>query len=432
MQQATVYAVTATRRSRADLLPGRLRLARSVGAGGANARSEVAAIQSALNGIPGSLAGPEPPLATDGLIGPKTLAAIRGFQAGWLDVRDGRIDPGGPTLACLNAAVGAPSARAPGDLPARATGPAARAWGALGSAVIGATGFAALRAAPGALPGAPRRDPLILDIIRAMVRLDDLRDNVLFGVEMAMKAAVRMAERAFDYANLLVTPSRGLPGWNDREAANRLAFLLLAKHFHLSEAEPSRALAAATRVLEVARRIHLRTISRRGAFGVLHDQSDRYISNFRLRPGDIGAAYNIGLGGADRPNPLHHNGDRSDHIYLTPLWDRGDSTWKQCTLIHELAHFVGGISPGIDDHAYAFQAHYPTLVPSLRLRNTDCYALYLAERYHGTVAAARGRDIDPRKMGNFPFVEAGGNVVLPEPPSGPDPFAFPCGFPRKR
>jgi hypothetical protein len=431
MQQATIYAIHGTRRGPGDLLPGQLRLRQSVGAGGANGRPDVAAIQASLNGIPEPLAGPAVPLATDGLVGPKTLAAIRGFQAGWLDVRDGRIDPDGPTLACLNAAAGAPSSRAPGDLPERATGPAAQAWGALGSAVVAATGFAAIRAAPAA-PGAPRRDPLILDIIRAMVRLDDLRDNVLFGVEMAMKAAVRMAERAFDYANLLVTPSRGLPGWNSRVAPNRLAFLLLAKHFHLSEAEPNRALAAATRVLEVARRIHLRTISRRGAFGVLFDQSDRYISNFRLRPGDIGAAYNVGLGGADRPTPLRHNGDRSDRIYLTPLWDLGDSTWKQCALIHELTHFVGGISPGIDDHAYAYQAHYAGLVPSVRLRNTDCYVLYLAERYHGTVSAANARSIEARTMGNFPFVEAGGEVILPDPPDGKDDFAFPCSFPRKR
>jgi hypothetical protein len=298
--------------------------------------------------------------------------------------------------------------------------------------VIAASGFAAIRAAPAA-PGAPRRDPLVLDIVRAMIRLDDLRDNVLFGVEMAMKAAVRMAERAFDYANLLVTPSRGLPGWNNREAANRLAFLLLAKHFHLSEAQPDRALAAATRVLEVARRIHLRTISRRGAFGVLYDQSDRYVANFRLRAADgDAAAYNVTLGGADRPAPPSNAVDRTDRIYLTPLWDKGDSTWKQLALIHELAHFVGGISPGIDDHAYAFQAHYTGLVPSLRLRNTDCHVLYLAERYHGTVAAARGRGIDPTKMGNFPFVEAGGGVVLPDPPAGKDPFAFPCGFPLKK
>lgn len=434
MQQANVYAINGTRKTRTDLLPGQMRLARSVGAGGANSRSEVAAVQASLNGIPGPLSGPEVPLATDGLVGPRTLAAIRRFQAGWIDVTDGRIDPGGPTLACLNAAVGAPSARSAGDLPARATGPAARSWGALGSAVIAATGFAAIRAAPAAAPaaGAPNRDPLILDIIRAMIRLDDLRDNVLFGVEMTMKAAVRMAERAFDYANILVTPTRGLPGWNSREAPNRLAFLLLAKHFYLSEAEPARALAAATRVLEVARRIHLRTISRRGAFGAVHDQSDRYISNFRLRPGEIGAAYNVGLGGADRPVPPIRTADRTDRIYLTPLWDLGDTTWKQCALIHELVHFVGGMSPGIDDHAYADQAHYPNLVPPQRLRNTDCHTLYLAERYHGTVSAAKARGIDATKMGNFPFVEAGGAVILPYPPDGKDYFAFPCGFPLRR
>lgn len=442
MATATTYAITATRAARPELMPGNLRLHRSVGAGGANARAEVVQVQGALNGIPPALGGPETALAPDGVAGSRTVAAIRGFQSGWLDLVDGRLDPGGPTLQCLNAALGVPTARAAGDLPARATGRCALAWAALGGAVVGASGIAAARAVAARGP-APRSDPVILDIIRAMNRLDDLRDNVLFGVEMTVKAGVRMAERAFDYANLLVTPSRGLPGWNSREAPGRLAFLLLAKHFHLSEAEPTAALAAATRVLEVARRIQLRTVSRRGAFGVLFDQSDRYVATFRRMPHTWGAAaYNVVLGAADvPPRPSGQQlpsflpaarAERTDRIYLTPLWDLGDSIWKQVALIHELAHYVGGVTPGIDDHAYADQAHYPGLPRAVRLRNTDCYALFLAERYHGTVNAARARGIDQTRMGNAPFVAADGEIILAEASGPQDPFAFPCGFPTRR
>jgi len=78
----------------------------SVGAGGANLRNDVVAIQSLLNSVSSASGGPATPLKVDGIVGPLTIGAIRRFQsANHLAVVDGRIDPGGQTLTRLNVPV---------------------------------------------------------------------------------------------------------------------------------------------------------------------------------------------------------------------------------------------------------------------------------------------------------------------------------------
>jgi hypothetical protein len=52
----------------------------SVGRGGRNQRPDVEKIQRALNRVPRTQGGPLPPLGVDGLVGPKTIGAIYGFQ----------------------------------------------------------------------------------------------------------------------------------------------------------------------------------------------------------------------------------------------------------------------------------------------------------------------------------------------------------------
>jgi hypothetical protein len=63
----------------------------------------VRAIQEALNEIPTASAGAGGALSADGIVGPKTLAAIKRFQQAHVSIVDSRIDPGGPTLAAINA-----------------------------------------------------------------------------------------------------------------------------------------------------------------------------------------------------------------------------------------------------------------------------------------------------------------------------------------
>lgn len=75
---------------------------KSVGQGGYNRKEDVLKIQRLLNLIAVGDGGPMPPLAEDGLVGPKTLGAIRGFQQFHQVANDGRVDPGGPTLKRMN------------------------------------------------------------------------------------------------------------------------------------------------------------------------------------------------------------------------------------------------------------------------------------------------------------------------------------------
>src|SRR5215470_4381935 len=73
----------------------------SVGVGGKNLAADVRTVQELLNSVPTASGGPLPLLAVDGLIGPKTTAAIQRFQKAQFGWADGRVDPGGPTIARL-------------------------------------------------------------------------------------------------------------------------------------------------------------------------------------------------------------------------------------------------------------------------------------------------------------------------------------------
>ena len=70
----------------------------SVGRGGYNNKSDVRIIQRLLNEATPTGQGP---LAVDGIVGPKTIAAIQSFQKVAGGVVDGRVDPHGPTIKRL-------------------------------------------------------------------------------------------------------------------------------------------------------------------------------------------------------------------------------------------------------------------------------------------------------------------------------------------
>ena len=76
---------------------------RSVGWGGTNVAQDVVTVQYLLNCVPSRKGGPFPELAVDGLVGPKTIGAIRKFQHAAFGHADGRVDPGQRTLQTLQA-----------------------------------------------------------------------------------------------------------------------------------------------------------------------------------------------------------------------------------------------------------------------------------------------------------------------------------------
>jgi peptidoglycan hydrolase-like protein with peptidoglycan-binding domain len=82
----------------------------SVGEGGVNRSADVKTIQELLNQIPVSKGGPQPLLAVDGLVGPKTIGAIRQFQKFHFGWSDGRVDTNNVTIAKLNELTAIPPA----------------------------------------------------------------------------------------------------------------------------------------------------------------------------------------------------------------------------------------------------------------------------------------------------------------------------------
>jgi hypothetical protein len=73
----------------------------SVGFGGRNLTTDTRTVQELLNNAQTNSG--QPPIAVDGIVGPKTIGAIREFQQSRLGFNDGRVDPGGPTIRALNA-----------------------------------------------------------------------------------------------------------------------------------------------------------------------------------------------------------------------------------------------------------------------------------------------------------------------------------------
>jgi hypothetical protein len=80
----------------------------SVGLRGANRRDDVLTIQNLLNRIDPAKGGPTVKLDPDGRAGTKTNGAIQRFQLEHFGFKgaDGRVDPGGRTLAKLNELTG--------------------------------------------------------------------------------------------------------------------------------------------------------------------------------------------------------------------------------------------------------------------------------------------------------------------------------------
>jgi peptidoglycan hydrolase-like protein with peptidoglycan-binding domain len=77
----------------------------SVGVNASNRKTDVITVQELLNKVPAVQGGPAVKLKVDGLCWQKTQAAIRNFQSRNMGHKwpDGRVDPGGATLARLNA-----------------------------------------------------------------------------------------------------------------------------------------------------------------------------------------------------------------------------------------------------------------------------------------------------------------------------------------
>ena len=79
-------------------------ISKSVGENGTNFKNDVTTVQELLNGVSPEKGGPSPKLDVDGLVGPKTIGAIKHFQKVACEFKfpDGRVDPGQKTITKLN------------------------------------------------------------------------------------------------------------------------------------------------------------------------------------------------------------------------------------------------------------------------------------------------------------------------------------------
>jgi len=82
----------------------------SVGQGGANRPADVRRVQELLNASRRRRGLPS--INVDGLIGPKTIAAITEFQQRETNIVDGRVDPNGPAIRALEAGASASNVEA--------------------------------------------------------------------------------------------------------------------------------------------------------------------------------------------------------------------------------------------------------------------------------------------------------------------------------
>lgn len=419
-------------------MPGLIALWRKVGNGGANRADDTFAVQTALNAVPVPLGGPEAPLKVDGKVGPRTIAAIRRFQQYWTKVIDGRVDPGGPTVQALNNLAGVPLPHKPKQGPAAAPAapPKRTAWAP--QRVQVAKAGVAHAPAPGA-------NPDINKINAAIIRMDLIRYEHLPALQHILDRAMPQLQQAMRYAHLLHRPPVGPTAktWNSRDNDDRLCFLLVAKHLHLSEKNAPQALEAIDHVIGLVRVMRATLTERQTATGAMSDADDIYVALYRQPPGSNEGAHTyhggrwrqtgrrsgkVELGLDGKPMP-----ERLDRIYVAPEFDGLSREMQRHVLLHELLHYCGELpySPlRIHDHAYIWQTRYAHLSKHQRKTNTDTLSVLLLDFATGTAMAARAAGVAETVLGTVPWVEFDGLITVPDvAPGAPDPVAFPASFP---
>ncbi|WP_374305564.1 peptidoglycan-binding protein [Methylocella sp.] len=343
--------------SAADDLVFPIAIAKSVGHGGANAPSDVRAIQQALNRVREADGGPGPLLLPDSIAGPKTNAAISKFQMRQIGFADGRVDPGKRTISALNRLGCGPNmaqALAP-------TPPAGR----------------------GAASGGPSFTVTYENMRRVYLDLVPVAHSCVF----AALAAIAAAEDGIRSKTPSLSPQRKL----------------LDKHFQL-DANPSAVadLGLIKRTFQkistlLARNAAIAEQTFIGAPGsyALADIAHSGVLALTFSGGSRmkGQTYNITL----------KNGTRftlgSDKIVLQVVFFFATEDLMIDTLIHEMAHYVGDEQgPGmIDDPPgrSSAQSFIDKLSPAQRPRIAECYSLFAFEAKFGRAPLRMTLDLDP-------------------------------------
>lgn len=343
----------------------------SVGQGGANQRHDTVIVQQLLNGVPVADGGPSPPLAVDGIVGPKTNAAIRGYQKRLMANPDGRVDPGGPTICALTQFIcTSPS------VPKGAIGPNAPTSGA----------------ASGGDAEAELKKKLV---------------DGLTADELAKLCVSDANDRLEE-----VLPSLNVLSWKLTHINNtRLA--LFQKHFGTDKEKVTD-----TDILHVRKVIsdcfHY-GYSFRG-FIEYDPVLPKGVLAYTVRGGDKLALKKFQIY-KDVHNKFRVHKYPGQTVWVTDLYIAQHRLERVWTMLHEMAHFVGkrdGHFDVIDDHGYAFEGHYQKLSKFRRLHNAETLSMFMLDCCYGTDAlTALPRITDKLTLAiKPPFVLPDGSVVM--------------------
>ena len=319
----------------------------SVGQGGANLRNDVLTIQQALNAVSTSRGGPTPRLATDGLVGALTRAAIGKFQKQNISFVDFRIDPNGPTVQALNRVLGASSPTQVG------------------------TSSKSLASGSGVGQASPPAPTFIVT--------DEMMKRVFDDVLPISHACVKSALRTLAAAKVMGT-------------IESPAQTLVRKHFAVVLSDPPpddfhlivRTFFAINRTLSLAAVIPDQ-IFVKSPFPMTNDEMA--ISR------SLALSFMNGVAARGETVTLHgRNGATAivpaDAVVLLPLYFFTTDDLQVGTLIHELGHFVGrpeSDPDGIDDppNQSSGDASLAQLPAERRPRIAEIYAQFAFEAHFG-------------------------------------------------
>jgi peptidoglycan hydrolase-like protein with peptidoglycan-binding domain len=338
----------------------------SVGAGGINAKADTLAVQQLLNSVPREEGGPDLLLAEDGLIGPKTQAAINKFQKKVLSKPDGRIDPGGPTIKALIGVIC--------DSPA---------------VPLGRLG---LLAQPNQISGGP---PAPVSATKAT------RIKVLSNGNQVLK----QLEPRLALLSLKLT----------HQVPSTIAFC--NKHFATGNSKVTSAEIGFINGLVGAIRFHA---ARRSATGVLPIKN---VIEFDPR-GDI-SGYTVHGGDKLSLKQFQVYEDKGQRyklpgqtVFLTSKFALKTGFDIHWTVLHEMAHFVGprsGTGIEVDDHngTYATSPKFLQLTKFQKLHNAEVISLFMLEACVGTANIVPLSDLALHRAhyDSFPRVSATGDIV---------------------
>jgi peptidoglycan hydrolase-like protein with peptidoglycan-binding domain len=319
----------------------------SVGNRGANLPPDVRHVQALLNGIAPDQGGPQPELKVDGIVGPFTLRAISRFQSKHLGFSDGRVDPGGRTIAELEERSEADSSSFDASKPKAAPSSPTTT----GNSVQAQTIRRAI--AISVIPDAR------LALAKALLELDQIRLR-LSRATPVFPASKADAVLNHHFATAALSAN-----------AKRTSLLFIQS-----------TLASMKAVLE----------GRKGFFG-----GDPFGPNMIEAdpippppPKDIRNAFAYSPTQAGDKKRQKKLGVSPSRVYFTSLIDGRSRDFFLYALLHELAHFVDDEKvAAIKDHAYGHQDSYLTLPHVLRMRNAECFALLVFELFGGNERLAQ-------------------------------------------